>query len=58
MTWKECGYLSFTKKGDRILIVVKHQKYVADLKGIKAVLAGKQTYTLIYEPPTDCESPT
>jgi hypothetical protein len=47
------GYLSFTKKGDRILIVVKHQRYVADLKGVKAVLDGKQAYTLIYEVPTE-----
>jgi hypothetical protein len=44
MAWKECGYFSFTKKGDRLLIVLKHQKYVADLKDVKAVLDGKQTY--------------
>jgi len=53
MAWKDCGYLSFTKKGDRLLIVLKRQKYVADLNGVKAVLDGKQTYTLIYEVPTE-----
>jgi hypothetical protein len=55
MTWKDCGYVSFTKKGDRILIVLKHQRYVADLKGVKAVLDGKQPYTFIYEPPTEAK---
>jgi hypothetical protein len=53
MAWKDCGCFSFTKKGDRLLIVVKHQRYVADLKGVRAVLDGKQSYTLIYEPPTE-----
>ena len=53
MTWKDCGYVSFTKKGDRLLIVLKHQRYVADLKGVKAVLDGKQTYTFIYEVPIE-----
>jgi hypothetical protein len=56
MTWKDCGYVSFTKKGDRLLIVLKHQRYVADLKGVKAVLDGKQTYTLIYEVPMEAKS--
>jgi hypothetical protein len=53
LVWKECGYFSFTKKGDRVLIVVKHQKYVADIRGVKAVLAGKQGYTFIYQPSTE-----
>ena len=51
MAWKDCGYVSFTKKGDRILIVVKHMRYVADLAEIKEVLDGKRNYTLIFEPP-------
>jgi hypothetical protein len=51
MVWKDCGYLSLTKKGDKILIVLKHGHYIADLKEIKDVLYGKRDYTLIFEPP-------
>jgi hypothetical protein len=50
MGTKDCGYLSFTKKGDRVLIVVKHARYVADLQEVKEVLEGKRNYTLILEP--------
>jgi hypothetical protein len=53
MVWKDCGYLSFTKKGDKVLIVVKRARYVADLKEVTDVLDGKRSYTLIFEPPTE-----
>ncbi len=55
MVWKDCGYLSFTKKGDKILIVLKHGHYVADLKEVVEVIDKKRNYTLIFEPPTEKE---
>lgn len=51
MVWKDCGYLSLTKSGKKLLVVVKRVRYVVDLDGVKAVLDGKQNYTLVYEPP-------
>jgi hypothetical protein len=55
MIWKDCGYLSFTKKGDKILIVLKHERYIADLKEVVEVLDKKRSYTLIFEPSVEKE---
>jgi len=49
--WKDCGYLTYTKKGDRILIVLKHERYVCDLAEVEQVLAKERDYTEIFEPP-------
>jgi hypothetical protein len=51
--WKKCGYLSLTKKGDKLTVMVKHVHYIADLKEIKEVLDGKRNFTLIFEPPEE-----
>jgi hypothetical protein len=51
MPWKDCGYLRLSKSGKKINIVIKHDRYVADLKAFKKVLEGQKNYTLIYEPP-------
>ena len=51
MVWKDCGYLSLTKDGKRVLVVVKRSRYVLSLEESREVLAGRQDYTLIYEPP-------
>ncbi|MGD0203229.1 MAG: hypothetical protein ABSC20_04905 [Candidatus Bathyarchaeia archaeon] len=29
MVWKDCGYLSLTKDGKKVSVVVKHVRYVA-----------------------------
>jgi hypothetical protein len=49
--WKDCGYLSLTKNGKKVAVVVKHARYVVSLEEAREVLSGKQAYTLIYEPP-------
>ena len=49
--WKECGYLSLTKVGKKVSVVVKHVRYVANLEEAKAVLEGKLNFTGILEPP-------
>ena len=51
MVWKNCGYLTVSKNGKKFSIVVKNKRYVAHLEEVKAVLDGKQAYTLVYEPP-------
>jgi hypothetical protein len=28
--WKECGYLSLTKDGKKVTVMVKHVRYVAN----------------------------
>lgn len=52
MVWKDCGYVSYTKSGKQILVVLKRQRYVVKIDELKQVLDGKKDYTLIYEPPT------
>ncbi len=51
MRWKDCGYLCVSKSGKKIVIVIKHIRYVATLEAFMKILDGKQNYTLIYEPP-------
>jgi len=51
MVWKDCGYLSLTKDGKRVLVVLKRSRYVLSLEEAREVLAGKQACTLVYEPP-------
>jgi hypothetical protein len=51
MVWKDCGYLSLTKDGKKVAIVVKKVRYIAKLEELRKVLDGKQSYTYILEPP-------
>ena len=50
MVWKSCGYISLTKDGKKLKVVVKKMKYIAKLDDVKAVLDGKLSYTEIFEP--------
>ena len=50
MVWKDCGYLSLTKDGKNVAVVVKHVRYMAKLEELRKVLDGKQSYTYILEP--------
>jgi hypothetical protein len=50
MVWKDCGYLSLTKNGEKVSIVVKKVRYVAHLEEVKGVLDGKKNYALVFEP--------
>lgn len=52
MVWKDCGYVSLTKDGKKVSVVVKKVRYVAKLEDVKAVLDGKLNYALVYEPPS------
>ena len=49
---KDCGYLSLTKDGKKVSVVVKRVRYIASLEEVKAVLEGKLNFTDILEPPT------
>ena len=53
MNWKDCGYLSLTKDNKKITVMVKHVRYLANKEELKAVLDGKQKFTLILEPITE-----
>lgn len=53
MNWKDCGYLSLTKDGKKITVMLKHERYLANKEELKAVLDGKQKFTLILEPITE-----
>jgi len=48
--WKDCGYLALSKSGKKVLIVIKHVRYIVDLQLARDVLDRRQPYTLIYEP--------
>jgi hypothetical protein len=50
MNWKSCGYLSLTKDGKKVTVMVKHVRYLAKLDDVKAVLDGKLNFTDILEP--------
>jgi len=41
MVWKDCGYLSLTKDGKRVLVVLKRSRYVVSLEEARDVLAGE-----------------
>lgn len=47
--WNDCGYLTISKSGKVLSIVVKHKRYVANLDDIAQVLDGTKNYTLIFE---------
>jgi len=50
MVWKDCGYLSLTKDGKKVSVVLKKARYIANLEELRKVLDGKKTYTFILEP--------
>lgn len=50
MKWRDCGYLSLTKDGKHLKVVLKHVTYFLKLEEAKDILDGKQGYTLVYEP--------
>jgi hypothetical protein len=55
--WKDCGYLTISKKGNVLSVVVKNQRYVVNLEEAAEVLDGKRRYTLVFEhvnPSRDC----
>ena len=52
MVWKSCGYISLTKDGKKLRVVVRKMKYIANLDDVKAVLDGERSYTEILEPST------
>ena len=51
MVWKDCGYLSLSKDGKKVSVVVKKIRYFVGLEEAKEVLDGKRKYTLVFEPP-------
>jgi hypothetical protein len=55
MVWKDCGYLSLTKDGKKVSVVVHHVRYFINLEEAKAVLESKRNYALVFEPPTKTE---
>jgi hypothetical protein len=56
-SWADCGYITLSKSGKVLSVVVKHQRYVANLEETEEVLDGKRRYTLVFEhvnPSRDC----
>lgn len=47
--WKDCGYISLSKSGKVLSIVVKHKRYIANLDEAAQVFLGAREYTLIWE---------
>ena len=47
--WKDCGYLTISKSGKVLSVVVKHQRFISNLDEVGDVLDGKRLYCLIYE---------
>jgi len=39
MVWKDRGYLSLSKNGKKVSVVVKHARYMANLEELRKVLA-------------------
>ena len=48
-TWEDCGYLTISKSGRVLSVVVKKKRYVVNLEEAEEVLEGRRNYTLIYE---------
>jgi hypothetical protein len=56
-TWVDCGYVTISKSGKVLSVVVKNQRYVVNLEEAAEVLDGKRNYTLVFEhvnPSRDC----
>ena len=51
LVWKNCGYLSLSKNGKNVTVVVKHVRYFAKLEELREVLEGKKAYALVCKPP-------
>ena len=47
--WEHCGYLTISKSGEVLSVVVKKKRYVVNLEETEEVLEGRRNYTLIYE---------
>lgn len=48
-SWNDCGYVTLSKKGNVLSIVVKHQRYVVNLKEAAEVVDGQRDYALVFE---------
>jgi len=48
-SWVDCGYLTLSKSGKVLSVVVKHRRFVVNLEEATEVLDGNRKYTLIYE---------
>lgn len=44
---KDCGYLSLSKSGKVVSIVVKRKRYIANLKEVRQVVYGAREFTPI-----------
>lgn len=47
--WKDCGYVSISKSGQVLSIVVKNKRYIANLDEICLVLDGTKQFAQILE---------
>jgi len=47
--WKDCGYISLSKSGKALSIVVKHERYIANLDEAAQVFLRARKYALILE---------
>jgi len=56
MVWKDCGYFSLTKNGQKVSVVIKHVRYFLVLQ-VKDVLGGSRHYALVFEPLTKESAP-
>jgi hypothetical protein len=56
MVWKDCGYFTLTKNGQKVSVVIKHVRYFLEVEKVKQVLNGELPYTLVYEPPAKVEA--
>jgi hypothetical protein len=55
MVWKDCGYLTLTKDGKKVSVVVHHVRYLLNLEQVKSVLENKRNYCLIFESTEDAQ---
>jgi hypothetical protein len=48
-SWADCGYLTLSKKGNVLSIVIKNQRFISKIDEVRGVLDGKRNYCLIFE---------
>jgi len=48
-SWNDCGYVTLSKNGNVLSIVIKHQRYVVNLKEAAEVVDGQRNYALVFE---------
>jgi len=47
--WEDCGYITISKSGKALSVVVKHKRFISNIDEVRGVLDGERNYCLVFE---------